>query len=278
MMYGYYRLLYGEDFAQESLLSIADACEKIFIFYATKPWAHVTSCVYKDQTIPLHYPFDAVLDKIQALQLPHVVLIEDSPLSNVNRVAWTVNRYIFGHYPQPDRLLCLEPDMVFGPGMLQAALEEFDQVCARQRVQVATTAQIEFWKTPGWRLPPRRRHSVIVWQTTSMARLPTTQRFADPAPLTGLHLHWLQSAVYNFGFCLSEAAMRTKHLLALAFSQRIGDSVPNAAWYEDVWLPWTPERQTYNLEISRGLEHTVPAAVPCPLPELPESLRHRFGI
>lgn len=47
------------------------------------------------------------------------------------------------------------------------------------------------------------------------------------------------------------------------------DSTPNEDWLENKWLHWT--RETRNLEISRGWEHSIPMVVPYDEADFPES-------
>jgi hypothetical protein len=94
--------------------------------------------------------------------------------------------------------------------------------------------------------------------------------------IEGQQYAYLPAFVHNLGFAFGERVMLWKHLTALAFSAEINDALPNPDWYERVWLNWKPGDT--NLEISRGEEHTIPAAYPYPVEELPGVIRRKYGI
>ncbi len=97
-------------------------------------------------------------------------------------------------------------------------------------------------------------------------------------PVTGKNgsVKWilkLDAEVHNCGFCVSENAMYWKHLTGIAFAKTIKDSIPNENWYEDKWLNWDFKRNNENLEISKGYESDIPAAIPYDVKMLPEALK-----
>ena len=51
IIYAIYRCYYGEDFIQESIRSITDYVDKIFVFVDNTPWGSADECVYKGETI-----------------------------------------------------------------------------------------------------------------------------------------------------------------------------------------------------------------------------------
>lgn len=65
LTYAIYRVLYGEDFLFDSIISILDYVDKIFIFWDDKPWAGVKEAHYKSQLIPLPSKIDNVVGKIK---------------------------------------------------------------------------------------------------------------------------------------------------------------------------------------------------------------------
>ncbi len=66
--------------------------------------------------------------------------------------------------------------------------------------------------------------------------------------------------------------MYWKHLTALGYCQKIGDSVPNEDWFDKVWRDWDAKTNNTNLEMSKGYEHLIPGAVPY-TNRLPEVLK-----
>jgi hypothetical protein len=85
----------------------------------------------------------------------------------------------------------------------------------------------------------------------------------------------LHGTVHNLGFSVSEAAMRWKHLVSLAFSPVIGESLPNESWYKEKWLDWKPGY--CDLEVSVGCEAAIPFARPYGAERVPESVQKRFA-
>ena len=51
MRYAIYRCLYGEDFIQESIKSVIDHVDKVFIFWTNKPWGNTDRCMYKGEEV-----------------------------------------------------------------------------------------------------------------------------------------------------------------------------------------------------------------------------------
>ena len=49
-------------------------------------------------------------------------------------------------------------------------------------------------------------------------------------------MQYLDAYMHNMGLCMNPTTMLNKFLIAIAFSEYIGDSPPDEAWYEDAWL------------------------------------------
>jgi hypothetical protein len=164
-------------------------------------------------------------------------------------------------------VVIMEPDLVWHDWEIRHAFDQWED----SGQAIATPKQVELWRTPQWRIPERRRDAAWFVRLNGPIGLTGGNGWIEGQPYAHLPAH-----VHNFGFCYSEKVMLWKHLTAMAFSSEINDAPPNPDWYERVWLNWKPGDT--NLEISRGEEHTIPAAYPYPVEELPAVIRRKYGI
>ena len=271
MIYAVYRGLYGEDFIQASIRSIEPYVDKIFVFFDTIPWGNVESVFYQGEwkRFPIPYKFDNYCEKIQELKSPKVILQWDHVENNLGQFTHLVNDLILPFHEKPEILIFMEPDYVWRSDQILWALQEF----RASGMKVATSLQVEMWKDLKYCLPPRTRLASMFWKMEGLDKLPETGRHADPLME---FVNRLTAKVHNLGFSASVDTMYIKHLLALGFSQKIGDSPPNEDWYEEKWLKWDFFLNNRNLEISKGYEHLIPFAIaydPITHGPLPEVLR-----
>lgn len=291
-VYAVYRVLYGEDFIKESIKSLCFNADKIFICIADKPFGNTTGVNYKGQWISWPEKFDNVRTKIQELidedeALPvfpkppklnfkdRIVIIDDYCASPKNQLTHIVNDLILPNYPHPDMIIMMEPDHVFSESGARDALC-FEMEETPDSVRCATLDQIEYWKTPHWRIPNRpNRMGPIIHRLSPGEKLCETG--FNGAPVKG-GVTRLYETVHNMGFCASPEVMYWKHLTALAFSKVIGDSVPNESWYEEKWLKWHPLLNNKNLEISLGYEWAIPYAYEQDTSDVPELIREKYEI
>lgn len=268
MIYAVYRCLYGEDFIQESIKSIRDYVDKIFVFWDDKPWGNVESCIYKGKEIKFPKKFDNILDKINELKDPKVTLIYDHVENNIGQFTHLTNDIILKNWKKPDLLMVAEVDHVFKKSEIEKALE----LMSSGQIINATTKPLELWKTHEYRIPERRRMATIFWKMKGLDSLPQTGRQADTRRIDTLPV-----ITHNFGFCFNPKTMYWKHLTAIGYAQKIGDRPPNENWY-DKWLNWSINGDNKDLEISRGREHTIPHALKYNLEELPEIIKDKYLI
>ena len=272
--YAVYRCLYGEDYVKESIRSIADHVDRIFVYWTNKAWGHATQCTYKGNEVVFPARFDSVVAEIESLHDPKITLIEQTEAMNPSSVPWNlyttiVNDHLIPQYGKPDILVIPEVDHVFRSDQAAVAFEEF----RASGHQVAKTRQVELWRTPAYRIPERpQRIGVVFWNLKDIDKLPKTWGNGDVRNKTPALTHF----VHNFGFAVSEKVMYWKHMTALGFFREIRDSRPNEAWL-DMWLNWSYEGRNKDLEISLGHEHNIPYAVPYAPQELPEPIRERIN-
>lgn len=271
--YVMFRCLYGEDFVRESIRSIAPYVDKVFVFWTDKAWADVTSCVYQGKTVqfPPDGKFDFIRERLEESQREfpdQVVLAYDHVFNNRNQFTHFVNDLILPKHPKPDTMLMMEVDYVWRKDQIEAALAEFED----GGIQHASSSQVELWKTFAYhvvRQDPNRR-AAMFWDMTKLDQMPPTNRHAD-----GPNMKRLAAQVHNLGFCASAHIILWKHLTAIGYCQKIGDSPPNEDWYDKVWRTWDFETNNSNLEMSRRYEHLLPRAEPY-TDALPEVLVAEF--
>jgi len=259
-----YRCLYGADFIQESIRSIIDHVDWIFVFYDEIPWGNVTEVTYQGARIFFPKRFDDILDKIRDINNDKITVIYDHVENNVNQFTHLVNDIIVKNYDKPDDIMIIEVDHVFRKDQLIKSIDEF----RKEKHICADTGQVELWKTFDYRIPKRpMRTGTVFWNLDGMDKMPDTTRQGERVPI-----YRLNTEVHNFGFCISKQTMFWKHLLALAFSRKIGDSQPREDWFEHVWLNWHPTLNNENLEISEGREHLISHAYPYNVGMLPSQI------
>lgn len=265
--YAVYRCLYGEDFVQQSINSIIDYVDKIFIFWTDKAWGNVTECNYRGEIIKFPKKFDNIIDKIKELNNPKIELIYDHQFNTKNQLQHFANDIILPNYDRPDTIIGIDIDHVFRKDQIEAAIEEFDA----SDFAFAKTDHIELWRYLNYQIPHRSsRISTVFWDIKSLTKFPETGANWNPA---GRNLPKMNSIVHNVGFCFSEKVMYWKHLICIAMSKKIKDSPPNIDWYEEKWLNWDFHAHNKNLEISKGYEHTISHAFPYDTQLLPETLK-----
>ena len=151
MRYALYRCLYGEDFIQESINSVIDYVDKVFVFWTDKAWGGTDRCTYKGEEILFPSKFDRILDKINDLDNPKIELVHAHTNSPFNQFTHFVNDILLERYDRPDTLIILEVDHVFRKDQLEKCLEIFES----SDMDCATTRQVELWKTFDFRIPER---------------------------------------------------------------------------------------------------------------------------
>ena len=233
-----YRILYGEDFIDESIASILDSVDKIYVFWTNKVWGGCESVVYNGEEIKFPERFDDSVDKVKKVKSDKIQLVEDYYLTPQGQ-----HTYLTKKHDIHGTVLLIEPDQIMEDA--EGAFNQFEQ----SEFSCAAVPQIEYWKTREYRIPDRNRPGPILWKTPLPPTAPNGMPYGTKVP-------YVSSIAHNYGFCVSEKVMYWKHLTALAFSSVIGDSLPREEWYEDVWKKWTPDMK--NLEISKN----YPAAIP----------------
>lgn len=268
IVYAVYRCLYGEDFIQESIKSINDHVDKIFVFWDDAPPGKLTECIYKGQTIRFPKKFDNVIEKIKELDNPRIEIIYDHQDTIDNQLTHFVNDIILPNNKKPSIVIYLDVDHVFRSDEIEKAIGEFEE----QDYVFATTEQIELWKDVQYRLPERpEKVGAVFCNLSKLKRMPATLKHGGIAVMPKL-----SACVHNFGFAVSEKVMYWKHLLSIALAQKFGGGIPFENWYEEKWLNWDYETNNENLDISE--QYIISSTLPYNTDKLPELIKKKYYI
>ena len=252
-----YRVLYGEDFVKQSINSIIENVDHVFVFYAQKPWGKSTGVNYRGKHYEWPEKFDNIVEKCKEMDNEKIHIIEDQRTTPKNQYALLAHRVQDEFGIKISTAVYMEPDQVFGIDRFKKCIEAFESC----EYSIAAHQQIELWKSPAYRIAKRNRLGAFLYNIEKLGRIPTTGFSGSPDRDAIVPSN---EEIYNFGFCFNKRTMFWKHLTAIAFSAEIGDSKPSESWYEEKWLNWTIN--TEDLEISERFTHTIKRAVPCPFP------------
>ena len=233
MIYAIYRIHYGLDFLEKSINSIIDEVDNVFVFWSKQPW-------YKGcKNLP---PLNEDVGKF-CKQWKHKVTVIEKEFDLPDNQFYKMYSHVISEYTAPQKVLMMEPDMVWNKNSLKEAMKLNDDEISFN--------QIEFWKTDKWYIKRDRPGPTI---------------YNKPPPNTKKGC-WSESQkvhptirCVNYGFCLSPEVMLYKHIVAIQSSEYYKDSLPSEEWYEKKWLNWTPE--TEDLEISKNYKHFIKRAYP----------------
>jgi hypothetical protein len=258
----YPSILYGADFIRESVESILPYVDKVYAVLMQRPWGNTAGVVYKNEWIPWPARFDDTRERLADLP---VIPIETYKFSPWNRWGFAVE--LVREFCTPDEIVLIDPDCVFSNEEGELTFAEWDE----NPYVWAQPKQIELWRTPAWQVTRPRS---MVWLARNDLALinypdpPRDDRIERPK------MQKLLGSVHNMGFCVSEQAMKWKHLTALAFAPVVNESLPNPDWFETKWLNWRPGMR--DLEISIGCESGISEAVRYDTTELPMSIKKRY--
>ena len=262
-----YRIHYGLDFLKQSIDSIIDSVDHVFVVYSKEPWHKSDTVYYMGRECPM----PSLHEDVQAFMEEHYF--------NTDKVHWCNkevqvpnNQFknyfslVEDNYPElesPEHVLFMEPDMVFNKKDIERAFVQLKEV----ELPCFCFTQIELWKDHHWRVPQRDRVGPTIWKTKE---LPKYNLHFGTYANNAQFKHEIQN--YNFGFCMNAKTMLYKHLTAINFSSSIGDSIPSHEWYTEKWLKWTPA--VSDLEIAEKWKHLIPKALSY---EMPEDMRIHMG-
>jgi hypothetical protein len=267
MNWAIYRIHYGTDFLEDSINSIIDSVDKVFVIYSLNPWVVKDTVSYLGNEIPmpkLHEDVVSFMEKHYS---------DNKKVEWFNQEASTPDNQFRNYYDicvekqnfEPHTVLFIEPDMVYTKGDVDYLRKQL----LFNTTPCLGTTQIELWKWHRWRIPQRSRIGPVMWMPL---RSPNFRTHFGPTMPGVEHVHQhIQN--YNFGFCLNPQTMLYKHLTAINFSATIGDSIPSQEWYRKKWLNWNTK--TRDIEISEKWKHLIPKAE---LYSMHEIMKQQMGI
>ena len=259
-----YRMHYGLDFLSQSISSIRDDVDKIFICYSLQPWVVRDKVSYLGDEIDMPNNPENIEEYLK--------IYNDDPKVHCFRAEFNTPKNQFRQIydmccemenTTPNKVLFMEPDMVYQKGDLSKMFDQFKKSTNDDTmIPAMTTYQIELWKTFKWRVPQRERTGPVIWNIDVS---PEFKTHLGPEPDGGSLVIYNDMKNYNFGFCFNSLTMYYKHLTAIQFSSTNADSIPSQEWYRDKWTNWTPD--TENLEIAENYKYLIKRAESFEMPE-----------
>ena len=262
-----YRIHYGTDYLLESIKSIINNFDKIFIFYANNPWVIKDTIKYKNSVLNFPKNPENIKQFLEKNIQDKKIIIQnfecDTPKNQFGKLYKTACDKC---QILPDYVLFMEPDMIFGENQLNLLKFELNLKFWTNHI---ITKQIEVWKfdkklksNNAYRIPLRKKRvGPVLWKTNNINQILTN---FGGEPLNKKKNMSRLVTTLNLGFSFNINTMFYKHLMALSFSKVIGDSLPDENWFEDKWLNW--KENTENLEISEGYQHNIKRAFKFKIP------------
>ena len=260
MKWAIYRIHYGIDYIDESINSIIDQVDKVFIFYSLKPWIQQKTFEYKGKKIQFPENPEKVLNYLQSKYKKNKKIIIknyecDTPLNQFGKL------YDFAckiELTKPNYTLFMEPDMIFASNQLRFLTLE---LYLKFWIPFIVTKQIEIWKYDKtlkikntFRIPLRKRRiGPVLWKNNRNISGIATGFGGGSLDKTNNFSFLLKTL--NMGFSFNKETMYYKHLVSIVFSNVIGDTEPDEYWYDNKWIGWHSGMQ--DLEITKGSQHLI---------------------
>ena len=264
-MWAIYRIHYGTDFIIQSVNSIINYVDKIFIFYSEEPWVKSDKINYKNKLIEFpKNPENVKSFLLKNFQSEKIIIKKYECNSPLNQYGNLYDIAVNEDENKTKFVLFMEPDMIFGENQLELLKLE---LTLKFWLKNITTKQIEMWKfnldnVDNFRIPLRKRRAgPVLWHINRNKKIQTefSGCSSDKKKKFSSFIKTL-----NMGFSLNKETMRYKHLLAIVFSTVIGDSKVDEMWYDNKWLNWSPD--TTNLDVSEGNQKKIKKAYKFKIP------------
>lgn len=267
MIWAIYRIHYGIDFIKQSINSIIDDVDKVFIFYSLDPWIKSKELKYRGRIINFpKNPENVEMFLKKKIFNKKITLQNHECTTPLNQFGTLFTKACYIEKTKPKYVLFMEPDMIFGENQLRKLKFELD---IKFWTRSIIARQIEIWKYDfllkgkgAFRIPLRKnRIGPALWRANDDEII--TQFGGGSLKKKNNFSNFIE--ILNMGFSFNKETMLYKHLTALVFSKVIGDSEPDENWYEKKWLNW--EINTTNLEISKGSQHLINKAYRYTIPD-----------
>ena len=268
MIWAIYRLHYGVDFIKQSINSIKDDVDKIFIFYSLKPWVKKDQIKYQNKFIQFpENPENVELFLKENFSTEKIFIKNYECKTPLNQFGKLFDLSCEIENKKPKYVLFMEPDMIFGKKQLNKLKLELK---LKFWLNFLIARQIEIWKYEitsksknTFRIPLRKKRvGPALWKVNDKFKIET--QFGGGSQKKKNNFSSFIK-ILNMGFSFNKNTMLYKHLTAMVFSEVIGDSVPDENWYEKKWLNWKIDSK--NLEISEGSQHLIKQAYTYTIPD-----------
>lgn len=268
MIWAIYRLHYGVDFIKQSINSIKDDVDKIFIFYSLKPWVKKDQIKYQNKLIQFpENPENIELFLKENFSTEKIFIKNYECKTPLNQFGKLFDLSCKIENKKPKYVLFMEPDMIFGKKQLNKLKLELK---LKFWLNFLIARQIEIWKYEitsksknTFRIPLRKKRvGPALWKVNDKCKI-ETQFGGGSLKKKNNFSSFIK--ILNMGFSFNKNTMLYKHLTAMVFSEVIGDSVPDENWYEKKWLNWSIDSK--NLEISEGSQHLIKQAYTYTIPD-----------
>ena len=145
MKWAIYRIHYGLDFIENSINSIINDIDKIFIFYSKNPWIKKDTITYKNKIIPFpDNPENVSLFLVNKYKNNKKIIIKEYECNTpLNQFGKLFNLAYKLESKKPKYVIFMEPDMIFGKNQIKILKFELN---IRFWLKNITTRQIEIWK------------------------------------------------------------------------------------------------------------------------------------
>jgi len=272
------RVLYGSDFAEESIASVYDHVDAVLCVVSRRIFGGAKKVVYFGHEVHFPHDMDGVESALRRFKAQHdranKVTILENPYDTelVGQMRLITNAMVIPRFPWATHVLLLEPDEVYHESVISRLVGQ----AADQTVDEWMVSPHLFWRT--WRCASTRDNPYVVLRALKGRRDigPTSHALLSlekgmKRVNSGLRFH-------NFGYAASSRTVFWKHLASLSFSRDLNlDSPPREEWFESVWTPWNMvTNPRTDLCPSKGYETAFPPAQPYPFDELPASMKQRI--
>ena len=260
MVWAIYRIHYGIEFLKQSISSIINDVDEVFIFYSLDPWIKTNEVIYRGKNIK----FPENPEKIELFLKKNFndkkILLQNYECQTpLNQFGKLFHKACDIKKSKPNYVLFMEPDMIFGDNQFKKLKLELNFKFWNRSI---IARQIEIWKydiskksNSAYRIPLRKKRiGPALWKINNQEII---TQFGGGAFKSKNNFSTFVK-ILNMGFSFNKYTMFYKHLTSMVFSKVIGDSEPDENWYEDKWLNW--EKNTRNLEISKGAQHLIKSA------------------
>lgn len=267
MRYAFIHGLYGEDFVQEAISSIADQVDQVLFFWADKPW----------RGVPAPEPVDNMLFKAMQLDLPNVRFIKFSPEKDEFSMMYAARDLL----PRDAEYIVHTngTDVIQVPGNVEATIREMHD----RGSAVGVMRQRWLWKDlhheavmgnkPSGSFICNMKH--IGWEPVTLLSYFNENAIRTALFERGKNINWMSTMCWNTGYAYSERLQRLR--LQIRRAQVIagmGYQPESEEWLEK-WCAWTPDDER-TPEPPGSIHSDIHIILPLPSSELPLALQKRL--